>query len=123
MHYLLFYLFTFADLSGFVSSIWSAKSRNRNEYIDVKLKTGVYQYSTIRIMKKQDSLINDLNLRNLQARNVPAKFRNISTKSNGTLFFNKLRGIKIEEGVTASFKLIDHSILSIKDTNKLQTNK
>ena len=68
-------------------------------------------------------MINDLDLRNLQARNVPAKFRNISTKSNGTLFFNKLRGIKIEEGATASFKLIDRSILSIKDINKLQINK
>lgn len=39
------------------------------------------------------------------------------------MFFNKLRGIKIEEGVTASFKLIDHSILSIKDINKSQINK
>ena len=55
----LIYFSVYADFTGFVTSLWRAKNRSGNEYIDAKLKTDVCQYTTIRIMRKQNSLIKD----------------------------------------------------------------
>ena len=70
-------------------------------------------------MKKLNPLINELEKIYWQEMSLC----NISTKSNGTLFFNKFCGSKIKEDVTVSFKLNDHSILPIKGINKLQINR
>lgn len=43
------------------------------------------------------------------------KFGNLTTTTNGTLFFNTFRGSKIEEGVAVSFKLNNNSNLPMKD--------
>ena len=45
--FLLFICFSiFEDSPGFVTFIWCTKSRSGNEYIDVKLKTDICQYTT-----------------------------------------------------------------------------
>ena len=45
---------SFLDFTGYIIVIWSVKRKNANEYIAVKVKTGVHHYSTIRIMKSQN---------------------------------------------------------------------
>ena len=98
----LIYFSVYADFTGFVTSLWRAKNRSGNEYIDAKLKTDVCQYTTIRIMGKQNPVIKDFDFKNFQAGNVHVKFCNLSITTNGTLFFNTFRGSKIDEGVAVS---------------------
>ena len=88
------FVFFFSGFTGFVTSTWCAKSSSGNEYKDVKLKTDVCHYTTIRITRKQNLLIKEFDLKNLQAENVPAKFCNIATTTNGTLFLIHSREAK-----------------------------
>lgn len=109
----LFVSLFFADFSGFVTSIWCAKSRSGNEYIHVKLKTGVCLYTTIRIMRKQNPSIQELILKIL--RREMYKFYNVATITIRTLCFNTFPGSKMEKGAAVSFKLKGNSNLPIKD--------
>lgn len=72
----------------------------------------VYHYKNY---EKAESLNTGVNLKNLQAGNVPVKFYNVATTANRTLCFNTFPGSKMEKGEAVSFKLKGNSNLPIKD--------
>lgn len=106
--------YSFADFTGFVTRVWSGKSKIGNEYLDVKLNIEVYQYQNIRIMKSQNPTIKEDYVKTLQAGSMPIKMKKVYVTSNGTVFFNTFRGNRIEEEVSVGFKSTEHTKLSIQ---------
>ncbi len=109
---------SYVDFIGFITAIWTAKSKNGNEYINIKLKTDVDQYPSIRIMKSHNPAINEDSLKSLQIGAIPSKFCKVFTTSGGTNFFNAFRGSRIEEGVSVPFKVNDNLEHKIKELKK-----
>ena len=64
--------------------VWKAKSRNGNEYIDVKLK--IDEFKTIRIMKSQNPLITEHYLKSLKMGSVPIALKSVYIANNACLF-------------------------------------
>lgn len=62
-----------------------------------------------------ESINTGVDLKNLQAGNVPVKFYNVATITIRTLCFNTFPGSKMEKGTAVSFKLKGNSNLPIKD--------
>ena len=72
----------------------------------------VYHYKNY---EKAESINTGVDLKNLQAGNVPVKFYNVATITIRILCFNTFPGSKMEKIAAVSFQLKGNSNLPIKD--------
>ena len=106
----------YLDLVGFITTVWKNTSQGtKREYFEIKFKTGVDQYTNIKIMKIQNPGITEEHLKALQSGAVPVKISKVYKTTSGSVFFNSFRGSMIEENATVNFKLNDNACLLLKD--------
>ena len=80
------------DLDGFVVHVFSTKSKEGNEFFEVKFKIADAPCVTIRTLKQANQTITENYFRRLNQDREPVTFKKLSKTSNGDYYFNTSKG-------------------------------
>ena len=91
------------DLDGFVTHVFSTKSKAGNEFFEVKFKIAEATCVTKRIMKQGNQTVTENYLRRLNQEREPVTFKKLSKTPKGDYLFKTFKGSVVQKSASVDF--------------------